>query len=59
MIYSNQIKNCLVKVQDVEVTQKVWGNNIASLKGKTTRKKPNVVDRYQVKISVGLIKLRK
>ena len=44
-------------VQDVEVVQKVWGKNIAALKGKTTRKNPNVVARDQVKIPVGLIKL--
>ena len=36
---SNQIKNCLVTVQDVEVAQNVWGNNIASLNGKTTSEK--------------------
>ena len=32
MILSNQINNCPVIVQDVEVTQKVWGTNIAALK---------------------------
>ena len=46
-------------VQDVEVAQKVWGKNIAALKGKTTMKKPNVVAVDQVKITVGLIKLHK
>ena len=57
MICSNQIKKCPVTVQDVEVAQKVWRKNIAALKGKTTRKNPNVVARDQVKIPVGLIKL--
>ena len=59
VIQINQINNCPVTVHDVEIAQKVWGKNIASLKGKTTRKKPNVVARYQVKIPAGLIKLHK
>ena len=59
MICSNQIKNCPGTVHDVEVTQKVWGKNIAALKGKTTRKNPNIMARDQVNIPVGLIKLHK
>ena len=59
VIFINQTKNCPVTVQDVEFAQKVWGNNIAALKGKITRRNPNVVYRYQVKISAGLIKLHK
>ena len=59
VIHSNQIKNCPVTVQDSEVTQKVWGSNIVSLKGKTTQRKPNLVARYQLKIPVGLINLHK
>ena len=48
VICSNHIKNCPVKVQDVEVGQKVWGNNTAALKVKTTRRNPNIVARDQV-----------
>ena len=59
MISRNHIKNCPVKVQYVEVAKKVWGNNIAALKGNTTKKKPNIVTRDQVNIPVGLIKLYK
>ena len=57
LIRSNHIKNCPLTVQDVEVAQKVWRKKISALKGKTTRKNPNVVARDQVKIPVGLIKL--
>ena len=39
LICSNQINNCPVKVQGVEVAQKVWGKNIAALKGNTTPEK--------------------
>ena len=55
----DHIKNCPVTVQDDEVTQKVWGKNIAAFKGNTTPKNTNVVARDQVKISVVLIKLHK
>ena len=56
VIHSNQTNKCPVTVQDVEVAQKVWLNNIASPKIKTTRSNPNVVARDQLKIPVGLIK---
>ena len=36
VICSNQFKNCPVTVQDVKVVQKLHGNNIAALEGKTT-----------------------
>ena len=41
----------------VDISQKVWGKYIAALKVNTTRRKPNVVARYQVKIFVDLMKL--
>ena len=59
LICSNQIKNCPVIVQDIEVAKKLCSNNIAALKGKTTRIKPNIVARDQVKIPVGMIKFYK
>ena len=59
MIHINHIKNYPVTVQDVEVAQKVWGNNILSLIVNTTWRKPSLVARDQVNISVGLIKLHK
>ena len=46
-------------MQDVDVSKKVWGKYISSLNGKTTQIKPNVVARYQVKISVELMKIHK
>ena len=45
VIRSNQIKDCPVTVQDVDVALKIWGKNIAALKGKTTRSKMNPVAR--------------
>ena len=59
VIRSNQIKDCPVTVQDVDIALKIWGKNIAALKGKTTRSKPNPVARDFVKVPVELLKLHK
>jgi hypothetical protein len=40
ILQSNQIKDCPVMTQDAEVAIKIWGPNIAALKGKTTRRTP-------------------
>jgi hypothetical protein len=44
-IRSNQIKDCPVMIQDIDVSTKIWGKNIAALKGKTTRSKTHPVAR--------------
>ena len=36
VIQSNQIKDCPMMVEDVVTAHKIWGKNIAALKGKTT-----------------------
>jgi hypothetical protein len=59
VIQSNQIKDCLVTVQDVNVALKIWGKKIAALKGKTTQSKPNPVAKDFVKVPVELLKLHK
>ena len=46
-------------LEDVNVYLNIWGNNIAALKGKTTRIKPNTVERDSVKIPMDLLKLHK
>ena len=59
VIRSHQIKDCPVTVPDVDVATKIWGKNIDSLKGKTTRSKPNVVARDLVKVPTKLLNLHK
>ena len=59
VIRSNQIKDCPVTVQDVDNAFKIWGKNIAALKGKTTRGKPNPVAKDFVKVPTELLKLHK
>jgi hypothetical protein len=39
VIRSNQIEDCPVTVQYIDADLKIWGKNIAALKGKTTRRK--------------------
>jgi hypothetical protein len=58
-IQSNQIQDCPVTVQDVDVAHAIWGKNIASLKGKTTRKKPFHVAGDLMKVPKELLSLHK
>jgi hypothetical protein len=57
LIRRNQIKDCPVTVQDINVALKIWGKNIAALKGKTTRRKMIPVARDYVKVPLELMKL--
>jgi hypothetical protein len=59
VIQSNQIKDCPVTIQDMDVARKIWGKNIAALKGKTTRSKLIPVARDYVKVPMELMKLHK
>jgi hypothetical protein len=59
VIRSNQIKECPVTIKDIDVSLKIWGKNIAALKGKTTRSKMNPVARDYVKVPKELLKLHK
>jgi hypothetical protein len=57
VIQSNQITDCPVTVEDITVAHKIWGKDIAALKGKTTRKKPIHVAADYVKVPKELLKL--
>jgi hypothetical protein len=57
VIQSNQIKDCPVTVQDIDVARKIWGKNMAALKGKTTRSKSIPVARNYVKVPMELMNL--
>jgi hypothetical protein len=57
VIQSNQIKDCPVTVQDIDVARKICGKNIAALKGKTTRSKSIPVARDYVKVPMEIMKL--
>jgi hypothetical protein len=59
VIQSNQIKDFPVTVQDIYGARKIWGKNIAALKGKTIRSKSIPVARDYVKVPMELMKLHK
>jgi hypothetical protein len=59
VIRSNQMKDCPVTIQYIDVATKIWGKNIAALKGKTTRSKKHPVARDYVKIPKELLKVHK
>jgi hypothetical protein len=46
-------------IQDVDNALKIWGKNIAALKGKTTRSKMNPMARDYLKIPTELLKIHK
>jgi hypothetical protein len=59
VIRSNQIKDCPVTIQEIDVATKIWGKNISALKGKTTRSKSHPVAKDYVKVPKELLKLHK
>jgi hypothetical protein len=59
VIRSNKIKDCPMKIQDIDVATKILGKNIAALKGEDTRSKTHPVDRDYVKFPKELLKLHK
>jgi hypothetical protein len=59
VIWSNHIKDCPVTIQDIDVATKIWGKNIAALKGKITRSKTHLVARDYMKVPKVLFKLHK
>ena len=60
MLRHNMIKNCPVKVEDVDTMLSIYGPNIYALKGKTVRKKsPPVGNPDYIKIPDELNKYRK
>jgi hypothetical protein len=59
IIQSIRIKDCPVTIEDADVALKIWGKNIAALKGKTTRCKPIPVVRDFVKVPHEVLNLHK
>jgi hypothetical protein len=59
VIQSNQIKDCPVTIQDIDVARNIWVKNIAALKGKTTQGKSIPVARDCFKVPMEIMKLHK
>ena len=54
-----QIIDCSLTVQDIDIAQTIWGKNIAALKVNTTRNKPIHVAGYIVRIPKELVNIHK
>jgi hypothetical protein len=59
VIHSNQIKDYPVTVQGINAALKIWGKNIAALKGTTTWSKKKPLARDYLKVPKELLKLHK
>jgi hypothetical protein len=59
VIQMHQIKDCPVMVANINVAFKIWGKDVAMLKGKMVKKKPIPVVRDLVKVPKEFIKLHK
>jgi hypothetical protein len=55
LLQMNVIKNCPVTVEDINITEKLFGPDMSSLKGKSTRCKPKPVRKELIKIPEKLI----
>jgi hypothetical protein len=55
IITSNTIKNVPITINDINISEKVFGPDIGALKGKTTRQKPAPVVSYYVEIPKELV----
>ena len=54
-VRSNIIQNCPVTIEDVTIADKIYGPDISSLKGKSTRRKPKPVKKDTIEIPKELI----
>jgi hypothetical protein len=58
-VRSNQISNCPVTVEDIDNAKKIYGKDVAALKGKTIRKKIEAVSGTKLKIPKHCLSLHK
>ncbi len=59
VIQRNAIQDCPVTLEDVELAEKIYGPNVASIKGKTTHQKPTPVRSNLVEIPFPLLEAQR
>jgi hypothetical protein len=59
LVQTNQIKNCPVTVDDINVCENIYGPDIYSMKGKTVRPKPKVVVNDYLEVPTELVEAHK
>ena len=55
VLKQNLIKNCPVTIKDVEIAEDIFGPDISTLKGRSTRKKPPVIVNDQMEVPRELV----
>jgi hypothetical protein len=55
LLKMNAIRSCPVTTEDVNIAEKIFGPNMSSLKGKSTRQKSTPVQEYTIEIPEELI----
>ena len=58
IIKMNSIQDCPVTVEDVDMAERIFGKDIASIKGKSTRSKPKSAVHHTVAIPPELVKIQ-
>ena len=56
LLKRNVISNCLVTPADVEAAEHIFGPDIGSLKGKTTRRNPPIVESLVARVPTNILK---
>jgi len=59
LIKTNSIKNCPITIDDINNAEKIFGPSLSSLKGKSTRTKPEIVKNDHIKIPRELVNMNK
>src|SRR5210317_1945373 len=50
ILQQNIIKNCPITVEDINIVEQIYGPDIATMKGKTTKQKVGTVKQDEIKI---------
>jgi hypothetical protein len=59
MVQSYSIQDCPVTLDNIILAEKIWGPNIAALKGKTTKSTPKPVTTNYLQIPRGILDFHK
>ena len=59
MIKNGLINNCPITIEDINIAQDIFGKNVHLLKGKTTRRTPDIVKTDYVEVPRDILKIHK
>ena len=59
IVRTNGLKNCPITIKDISIAEKIFGDDVSTLKGKTTRKKPNIVVNEYIEVPEELMQAQR